>query len=179
MKCWYFACWLLYINWFINDSETFTPTHLHALFSFFLYCLHTCWSGEHFVHNWCSLFYHSAYVCTSNSTGSWIHYLTPDFTALFLLASGAANESENMSTTALTDERRTPLINVTQVSIDGQEHDVPMRPKKTQNNNSSTLAIKSTEVDTPAKDSTPKSSIARRYVFICKWAQLFSTFWHR
>lgn len=52
----------------------------------------------------------------------------------------------------------TPVINVHHVSVDGQEHAVPMRQKKTP----STAGKLSVKKDDNQNDTTPRSSIAQR-----------------
>ena len=71
---------------------------------------------------------------------------------------------------AAEEGKKTPLINVTQVSLDGKDHEVLMRPKKTPSistpNNNNKLHTRP-ETDSP-KDSTPRSSIANWYVLYYK-----------
>lgn len=55
-------------------------------------------------------------------------------------------------------EQVTPVINVHHVSVDGQEHAVPMRQKKTP----STAGKLSVKKDDNQNDTTPRSSIAQR-----------------
>lgn len=54
-------------------------------------------------------------------------------------------------------EQVTPVINVHHVSVDGQEHAVPMRQKKTP-----TAGKLSVKKDDNQNDTTPRSSIAQR-----------------
>ena len=53
------------------------------------------------------------------------------------------------------NENKTPVINITQVSVDGEDVDVQMRPKKT--------PVKSKlKEDINSNSTTPRSSIANR-----------------
>ena len=55
------------------------------------------------------------------------------------------------------NENKTPVINITQVSVDGEDVDVQMRPKKT--------PVKSKlKEDINSNSTTPRSSIANRWV---------------
>lgn len=69
------------------------------------------------------------------------------------------------SMNGMEESKKTPLINITQVSLDGKDHDVLMRPKKTSSSSITTNNNKlNTRPDTDSpKDSTPnRSSIANR-----------------
>lgn len=79
----------------------------------------------------------------------------------FYLVSGAEETDDSMSSTTLTSpsvHEKTPIINISQVSIDGQDMDVAMRPKKTPSRTKNSEDI---NANTP-----PRSTIANRYYII-------------
>lgn len=86
---------------------------------------------------------------------------------MFSVGDGSSR-MDTMRTQPSVNGEKTPVINVQQVSVDGEEHEVQMRYKKS----TVTSKIDSKTNDDEKGGKTPKASIAHRFV-----TPFYSAFW--